>query len=599
MLNPDQAPLPQLKSLAAQYAGLCKDLNDSLVNIQNNIFSCNYSEAIRAVEAQHILEDYNILNFPGLSDWKQVCATLNLTKPIDLAEDLADRINELYDTQTPLFPFQKIHRRLSISRAPLRDRLKVLYKLDSLEPTNLSWSEMITKLEAKRDEELRDEYNRICREGESAEAINELYAELTNSRRKSSPPQDLFLKIKNKVNMFKRENLMQSYRLMTKLLTKAYQEMDYPTAMEHLTTIQESLQKDGLSLSALPEDVQKEVKTVLSWMKEMKKQVAKQDEFQLQLARMQQALAENIETERLRRLYNSLTFASESVGVPIPESVTYAYQKRIRTEESQKTRALVFKILLLVFTCLLVAGLAAFLIVHHNISSAANLLVDEINKEISVVENGCGGKAADTANQFIASKNISDKMKKKSNVSEALTHLTAAAKESDQKYKAYSEAEWALSESLDTLESKYNGLNEKVENEETDDEMRQRLLELVSADREHLEKSQDWLRTLNNNKTENDSESFERLTARNERLGKRISQLYCRDKESPSVYRYILEDAEKEMRLDPSERKNVDNDLDCLSKIEGLQPLRKVVSEPFKNRHRTIRKKLDEEKKNT
>ena len=598
MINPEEVPLPQLKTLAVQFASHCKELNDSLVTIMNNIYSGNYGEALRAVEAQHILENYNILNFPGLSDWKQICSTLNLAKPVDFAEDLAERINELYDTQTPLLPFQKMHRKLSISRAPLSDRLKVLYKLDSLEPTNLNWHEMITKLEQKRDEELESDYNQICEEGESPKAFKELYDELTNPRRKTSPPQDLFVKIKVKVDSFKRKNLMQSYRLMVQSLTKAYQEMDFPTAKDQLATLQASLQSDNLSLSSLPDDVQTDVKKVLSWMKEMKKQVARQDEFQMQLARMKQGLAEIIETDRLRRIYNNLTFASESAGIPIPDSVTYAYQKRIQSEESQKTRALALKIILIVTICLLVAGITAFFIISHNIKAGEKRLAEEIAKEIETIEKGCGGKAVETADKFVKEKNISDKTKRKPAVSAELSKLTSSAAEVDRKYRTFSETLSQLSDMLETLESKYNVLYDKFENEEVDDEMRQSLLDLIADDQNYLEKSPDLFQTLNGSKTESDKETLQKITSRSERLGKKITQIYYYGKDNASVGLYLLQDAEAEMRLNPDERKSIDADLECLSKIESFKSEgRKPADSTLKNRLDRIRKQLKDEKK--
>lgn len=596
MINPDQAPLPQLKTLAVQYATQCKELNDSLVTILNDIYSCNYGEAIRSVEAQHILEDYNILNFPGLSDWKQVCATLNLAKPVELAEDLAERINELYDTQTPLLPYHKLHRKLSISRAPLRDRLKVLYKIDSMEPTNLNWGEMITKLEAKRDEELQLEYNEVVRTNGDPKAIQDIYAELTNPRRKSPQPQELFVKIKSRMNTIKRDNLMQSYRLMGKLLTKAYQEMDYPSAMEHLTTIQDSLKRDGLSLSDIPDDVRQEITAPLTWIKEMKNQAAKEEDFQMQIARMKQALENNADVDKLRRIYNSLTFSAETAQLPIPDSITYTFQKRIRSEESQKTRALILKIFLIVTLCLLVAGSVTFFVIWHNIKNATKHLVAEINTQIEQVEKGCSGNAVQTARKFIDSKKISPKTRKKPEVNDALNKLTSAAQEADSKYQKFIETEQAYTDSLDVLESKYDSLYEKFDNEEVDDQMREFLLGLIDAFESHAENSEEWIQTMNNNSSESDKEKIDKIKGRDERLAKKISQLFCMGKESRSVYRCLLEEAEREINLPPEERKNIKDDLTCLMKLEGITH-RKVVIPVFKTRREALTKKLEKEKK--
>ena len=89
--SPEQTPMPQLQTIASQYAARCKELNDSMILVLNNIYANNYCEAVRAADEQHVLDDYNVLNFPGLSEWKQICATLGLAKPADLAEDLALR----------------------------------------------------------------------------------------------------------------------------------------------------------------------------------------------------------------------------------------------------------------------------------------------------------------------------------------------------------------------------------------------------------------------------------------------------------------------------------------------------------------------------
>ena len=363
--SPEQTPMPQLQTIASQYAARCKELNDSMILVLNNIYANNYCEAVRAADEQHVLDDYNVLNFPGLSEWKQVCATLGLAKPADLAEDLAEKINELYESQTPLLPIQRLHRKLSVSRAPLRDRLKVLYKLDSLEPTNLNWSQMISELEPCRDKEITADYQAKCKTGISSEDLQKIYSELSGTGRKTDPPQALFQEVKTKIEKINREKLIAEYRAKTQLLLKAYHEMDYQGVVRQFESIRDSLSQDKISFAMLPNDIQGDVNLVHIWMNATKRHLSKQAEFDAKVAQLKRALESNVDFETLDQIYHSLELASESLEIPIPSSLENAYQRELRTVETQKRRRLVVIIVAVVFVCLLFAGLVALLTMNR------------------------------------------------------------------------------------------------------------------------------------------------------------------------------------------------------------------------------------------
>ena len=337
-----------------------------------------------------------MLNFPGLSEWKQVCATLGLAKPADLADDLAEKINELYESQTPLLPIQRLHRKLSVSRAPLRDRLKVLYKLDSLEPTNLNWSQMISELEPCRDKEIAAEYKEKCKTGISSEDLQKLYSELSRAGRKTDPPQPLYQEVKTKIEKISRERLMAEYRAKALKLSKAYQEMDYQAAVNQFESIRKSLLQDKIVFAMLPKDVQQNINSVHLWMNAMKSNLEMQNEFDLKVKRLKQALESDVDLETLNQIYHSLELASDTLGIPIPESLVHAYRREIDAAETQKRRRLVVIVISIVAVCLLFAGIVAMLILNRNSGANRTRSVrGEQSVEIYASENSAAGLQLD------------------------------------------------------------------------------------------------------------------------------------------------------------------------------------------------------------
>ncbi len=116
------------------------------------------SEAIQLSEAEpDLLEAVSTLDFAGRENWDSVVSLYNLSAVEPLLMEVAEALNEAYALQEPVKKLLDKHRFLALSRAPLKQRLAVLWKLVEQDPTIGSWETDASEMERARLREMEVE----------------------------------------------------------------------------------------------------------------------------------------------------------------------------------------------------------------------------------------------------------------------------------------------------------------------------------------------------------------------------------------------------------------------------------------------------------
>jgi hypothetical protein len=140
------------------------------------------AEAIQLSEAEpDLLEVVSTLDFPGREKLDEVVSLYSLPAIEPLLMDVAEALNEAYSLQEPVKKLLEKHRFLALSRAPLKQRLAVLWKLSQQDPTAGSWETDTSEMERARlremEAEARDAVKRV-----DADQMNGLLDELKEGK---------------------------------------------------------------------------------------------------------------------------------------------------------------------------------------------------------------------------------------------------------------------------------------------------------------------------------------------------------------------------------------------------------------------------------
>lgn len=187
----DQTRSPAMEALAAAYAEACGETSRRLSRCQWLLQQGLRSEAIQLAESEpKLLDAVAALDFPERSDWDELVDIYGLAAAPRIQTGGAEFLNEAYALEDPLQDLLKSHRRLALSRAPIKDRIAVMRKLAAQDPNNLIWTEDLRVFEKTRFQQIQLESAEAARHRDS-NALGRLLAELDNQTWVATPPREL------------------------------------------------------------------------------------------------------------------------------------------------------------------------------------------------------------------------------------------------------------------------------------------------------------------------------------------------------------------------------------------------------------------------
>lgn len=160
---------PELKELASDFAAECREVNSRLRRCGEFLKQDLRSEALQFADAEpKLLDLVAILDFPERANWDALVKLCDLPRPEPLLLDVAEELNGAYAAVQPLERLLERHRLLALRRAPLRQRLEVMKKIDNLDAGSVVWDADIRELEKARVRQIEEQATCAAEAGDAA-----------------------------------------------------------------------------------------------------------------------------------------------------------------------------------------------------------------------------------------------------------------------------------------------------------------------------------------------------------------------------------------------------------------------------------------------
>lgn len=154
---------------AMKYVAECRAINDRLARCADYLRRGLRSEAVHLAECQpNVLQAAEDLQSHDFLELERLFNSLGLAVPEAPNSAIIEELRDACETEQSLALLLSQHRTLAIGRAPLRQRLVVLYALAKKDPENQTWQNDIRPLEAERVKCIEREYKLAIRDADQA-----------------------------------------------------------------------------------------------------------------------------------------------------------------------------------------------------------------------------------------------------------------------------------------------------------------------------------------------------------------------------------------------------------------------------------------------
>jgi len=220
----------RLAELARSYGKACEILNGKSATCRELLQTGKRGDAVRlARSSPDLRESVTVLDMEETQSWLETCDALGFVIPQPLQAEMAKGlVTELYDSSAETGELQRTYRRLSLARAPVADRLRMLRKLYLADPDPGNWAEDVKTFETARIEELAKRAKQADRQGD-LKTLEAILAELRSREWVERPKRKLVAAIKALVLPHRRHFAAERYRALLEEIRKAHAAMDEPT----------------------------------------------------------------------------------------------------------------------------------------------------------------------------------------------------------------------------------------------------------------------------------------------------------------------------------------------------------------------------------
>jgi hypothetical protein len=282
----NQNGLPQqvtdeLTRAAEEYAALCTTANDRLRQCSTFLQQGLRSEAIHLAEQPpNLLDLVAALDLPDPDAWTEYCQNNGLAVPPALQMDRATQLNEAYAQGAGLDDLLATHRRLALSRAPVRDRLAVVRQIAAADTSSNGagggWEKDVRLFEKARLKELPTAFHQAMREKDEAR-IHELMTEVHGSPWLEPVPADLAQAVSDADARFRRAAAEAELRPLVEPLREAFAAHDLPACRRLVAYWKQVIERH--QTADLAASLVDEVKPVVAYIADEDKREAKLKRF--------------------------------------------------------------------------------------------------------------------------------------------------------------------------------------------------------------------------------------------------------------------------------------------------------------------------------
>ncbi len=402
-----ELPLDQLRGMAQSYADACTEVNRRLARCGQYLRSGNTAEAIRLADTTPpLLNMCNTLDYADREDWADLCKSLHLPSAPIIVRQNFEQLNNAYNLFRPMEELLKENRRLALERAPLKERIAVLKKLNEMEPQNTIWTEMIEEFEKYRIEEIQRDFPESQRQPNAFQVISGYLMELETTDWKAQPPAKLVQDITSWIRNSKFKLSIIQFKKIAIHLLKAMDEDNYDQAKDLQAQWLDCLRTFNVPYTSIPIEVRRQYEQTVNWIKNKEAQREIDKQFEMKINRFKQTLHTSISTDQLILAYDTLEDELLDANRMMPKDIETEYLRIIdeykqRVWRKQKTYIILISVFVVLFA-IIVIFLATYYRKHSNIrTEMTNItsILDDYKSFVVLGKNKNSGaiKQADAA----------------------------------------------------------------------------------------------------------------------------------------------------------------------------------------------------------
>lgn len=350
--RPDGVSEETMAPLASRYDEEVRAVNERLDEAVALLRKNLRSEAIQSANRRPNVMDTAVgLDFAERFEWQEILQFLGVPVPQQLDQDKVQQLNEAIVETQPIEELLKQHRKLAIARAPLNWRLKVLRRIAEVDTMNPIWLEDIENYESVRRKTLATEVGNAIKENDTT-AIASLYNELTQTTWLTPPPAELSESLQGVIANNEYNEKLQAMQNVAAQLHAAFSEFNEPQAR--------NLRSDWSNAcndlnGPVPAELSEEVEPALTWISELDSQADAAQHRNTALNHLTQTLDSSRDLATLRKVYAN----AQRFDEPVPQELEQRFRSLIGEIELGRKRKTQLKIVSVVVSALLVAGMVA------------------------------------------------------------------------------------------------------------------------------------------------------------------------------------------------------------------------------------------------
>ncbi|MDO5566942.1 MAG: hypothetical protein Q4G59_09825, partial [Planctomycetia bacterium] len=368
LANSDALPPPdELRVLSDGYARCCREENEYLERCESWLVAGENSEAIRIADTFHVIEIYNLLQFPQYEDWLSLCRALGFAPPPPLAEAQAKSLLRAYDVVSLMGQLLDRHRLGALEQDPIKDRLNIVYQLEKCEPQNIIWSEIIPEYEKLCFDEMEQTFATLPSTMDSKPAVDEMLKEIRNNPWRTMPPESLSSRVTKRAKKLHQQSLFLSLEQIVAEMREAYSAMDAAKCAEAIDNWNCFIQANRIPLTLIPAQLVENTRGPMSWYAEIEHRSELDRIYEEKQKAFEDSLQYDEDINEIVANYSAMSIAAESAGKTVPDAMIRSYRVRVGLLDLQKKRKLRVYVIGILTVCVLV-GLGLFLGVRHSIN---------------------------------------------------------------------------------------------------------------------------------------------------------------------------------------------------------------------------------------
>jgi hypothetical protein len=341
----------ELNELAREYTETCAALNRKLGRCRELLQAGKRSKAMHlARQLPDLQETLSVMELEEADAWLNICESLGVAVQSPFQAELAQGlVAELYADTSEMDELLRAYRRLSLSRSPMADRLRVLRKLHKADPD--SWIEDVQKFETARLEQLARTAERGVKVGDLA-TLERALAELKSGEWVNRPRSKFVKAVELRTMPHRQRAANEEYRALLEKAREAHAAMNEAVCRQ-VAGEWESV-RDRTEIS--PETaLAEQFAPVEGWLQELSREKDEQRAFETACHELEQAIEEKEDLHRLEKLMADV-FRFERGMPDLLAARANSRMSELRQASRRRFVATLVSIILVV--CLVGAGVA-------------------------------------------------------------------------------------------------------------------------------------------------------------------------------------------------------------------------------------------------